>query len=77
MTESNHTTKSPKPAEAAKSGRRKPAVYTTGELTAHANELFGVREEVLHGALSRDSAERFTVEQAAQKIKQFMKAKVK
>lgn len=61
----------------ADSNRREAACYTTQELMAHADELFGVREEVVHGALCRESAERFTVEQAAQKIKQFMKAKVK
>ncbi|CAM3495533.1 MULTISPECIES: hypothetical protein [Saccharibacillus] len=77
MQETQPGTKSPAPAEAASGGSRQPAEYTAGELAEHANELFGVREEVLHGALCLDPAERFTVWQAARKIKQFMKAKVK
>ncbi|MDO3408546.1 hypothetical protein QWJ34_02060 [Saccharibacillus sp. CPCC 101409] len=57
--------------------RSSAAGYTPAELMLHAGELFGVREEVVSGALYSETAERFTVEQAAHKIKQFMKAKVK
>lgn len=57
--------------------RREAALYTAEELMQHAEDRFGVRKEVVYGALCGESAERFTVEQAVQKIKQFMKAKVK
>jgi len=57
--------------------RREAALYTADELMSHAEDLFGVRKEVVHAALFGESEERFTVEQVMQKIKQFMKAKVK
>lgn len=57
--------------------RREAALHAADELMSHAEDLFGVRKEVVHAALCGESEERFTVEQAMQKIKQFMKAKVK
>ncbi|MEJ8306584.1 hypothetical protein [Saccharibacillus sacchari] len=57
--------------------RREAALYTADELMPHAEDLFGVRKEVVHAALCGESEKRFTVEQVRQKIKQFMKAKVK
>lgn len=51
--------------------------YTLTELLQHADELFGVKAEVLHGVFYDDSEKLFSVEEATQKIQQFMKEKVK
>jgi len=51
--------------------------YTLNELLQHADELFGVKAEVLYGVFYDDSEKLFSVEEATQKIQQFMKAKVK
>lgn len=61
----------------AEANEQQPAAYTAAELMAHAERLFGVREEVVRGALGCDTAERYTVEETADRITQFMKAKVK
>ena len=64
-------------AKAVNEARREAALYTADELMPHAEDLFGVRGEIVHAALCGESEQRFTVEQTMQKIKQFMKAKVK
>lgn len=51
--------------------------YPLNELLQHADELFGVKAEVLHGVFYDNSDKLFSVEEATQKIQQFMKAKVK
>lgn len=51
--------------------------YPLNELLQHADELFGVKAEVLHGVFYNDSDKLFSVKEATQKIQQFMKAKVK
>lgn len=51
--------------------------YTLNELLQHADQLFGVKAEVLHGVFYDESEKLFSVEDATQKIQQFMKAKVK
>ena len=51
--------------------------YPLNELLQHADELFGVKVEVLHGVFYDNSDKLFSVEEATQKIQQFMKAKVK
>ncbi|OWA34360.1 hypothetical protein B9G55_18800 [Saccharibacillus sp. O16] len=56
---------------------KSPVTFTATELMTHAEQLFGVREEVLHGALGQGTEKQYTVEQAASRITQFMKAKVK
>lgn len=50
--------------------------YDLAELQTHAKELFGVRAEVLAGAMYGVAGAQFTVDEVKQKIDQFMKAKV-
>lgn len=62
----------------AEANEQQPTAYTAAELMAHAERLFGVREEVVRGALGPETAERcYTVEETENRITQFMKAKVK
>lgn len=61
----------------AETNEQQSAAYTAAELMAHAERLFGVREEVVRGALGPETAELYTVEETAARITQFMKAKVK
>lgn len=43
----------------------------------HAEALFAVKAEVLYGALYEAAQETFSIEEAKERINQFMKAKVK
>ncbi|WP_236703622.1 hypothetical protein [Paenibacillus xylanivorans] len=51
--------------------------YTRAELMNHAEALFAVQAEVLYGALYEAAQETFSIEEAQERINQFMKAKVK
>ncbi|WP_256863630.1 hypothetical protein [Paenibacillus sp. RU5A] len=51
--------------------------YTRAELMHHAEALFAVKAEVLYGALYEAAQETFSIEEAKERINQFMKAKVK
>ncbi|MEC0369426.1 hypothetical protein [Paenibacillus chibensis] len=61
--------------EAAASVGHEPR-YALAELKGHAQELFGVKAEVMAGAFFQAEDERFSVTEARAKIEQFMKAKV-
>ncbi|WP_422658207.1 hypothetical protein ACK8P5_21115 [Paenibacillus sp. EC2-1] len=50
--------------------------YDLSELQVHAKELFGVRAEVLVGAMYGVAGAQFTVSEVKQRVEQFMKAKV-
>lgn len=52
------------------------AAYDRGELIRDARSLFGVPAEAAAGALSGEGRERLTVEEARQRIQQFMNGKV-
>ena len=51
--------------------------YTRAELMNHAEALFAVKAEVLHGALYEAAQQTFSIEETQVRINQFMKAKVK
>ncbi|MCQ4086673.1 hypothetical protein [Saccharibacillus sp. JS10] len=53
------------------------ALYPASAWMEHAESLFGVRAEVVHGALCQQKAKHFTKQQVTEQINQFMKAKVK
>ncbi|MED5020197.1 hypothetical protein P9847_23290 [Paenibacillus chibensis] len=61
--------------EAAASVGQEPR-YVLAELKEHAQELFGVKAEVMTGAFYQAEEERLSVTEARTKIEQFMKAKV-
>ncbi|GIO51736.1 hypothetical protein [Paenibacillus cineris] len=50
--------------------------YELKELKAQAKELFGVRAEVLAGAMHDMDGQHFSIAEVQGKIQQFMKAKV-
>lgn len=50
--------------------------YRLDELQTHAMELFSVKPEIVYGALFETANELQGVEEARQKIQQFLKAKV-
>jgi len=50
--------------------------YAQEELLLHAEELFGVKPEVLYGVFSGRTEQSFTIEEVHTQIQQFMKAKV-
>ncbi|OZB95932.1 hypothetical protein [Paenibacillus sp. XY044] len=50
--------------------------YELKELKAQAKELFGVRAEVVAGAMHNTDGRYFTIAEVQGKIQQFMKAKV-
>ncbi|ANF98701.1 hypothetical protein AR543_08110 [Paenibacillus bovis] len=52
------------------------AQYAQEELLLHAEELFGVKPEVLYGVFNSRTEQSFTIEEVHTQIQQFMKAKV-
>ncbi|SHN74677.1 hypothetical protein SAMN04487896_3522 [Paenibacillus sp. ov031] len=64
-------------ASSAKKNKQAAPQYTRGELMNHAEALFAVKAEVLYGALYEAAQETFSIEEAKERINQFMKAKVK
>ncbi|MGG4046496.1 MULTISPECIES: hypothetical protein [Paenibacillus] len=50
--------------------------YELKELKAQAKELFGVRAEVVAGAMHDTDGQHFSIAEVQGKIQQFMKAKV-
>lgn len=64
-------------ASSAKKNKQAAPRYTRAELMNHAEALFAVKAEVLHGALYEAAQETFSIEEAKERINQFMKAKVK
>lgn len=50
--------------------------YTRAELMNHAEALFAVKAEVLHGALFEAAQQTFSIQEVRESINQFMKAKV-
>lgn len=57
-------------------GSSSQAQYAQEELLLHAEELFGVKPEVLHGVFHGRTEQSFTIEEVNTQIQQFMKAKV-
>ncbi|WP_247901210.1 hypothetical protein [Paenibacillus pabuli] len=60
-----------------KKNKQAASQYTRAELMNHAEALFAVKAEVLYGALYEAAQETFSIEEAKERINQFMKAKVK
>ncbi|PIH59525.1 hypothetical protein [Paenibacillus sp. LK1] len=64
-------------ASSVKNNKQAAPQYTQAELMNHAEALFAVKAEVLYGALYEAAQETFSIEEAKERINQFMKAKVK
>ncbi|PWW45177.1 MULTISPECIES: hypothetical protein [Paenibacillus] len=64
-------------ASSVKKNKQATPQYTRAELMNHAEALFAVKAEVLYGALYEAAQETFSIEEAKERINQFMKAKVK
>ncbi|UPK45197.1 hypothetical protein KET34_06795 [Paenibacillus pabuli] len=64
-------------ASSVKKNKQAASQYTRAELMNHAEALFAVKAEVLYGALYEAAQETFSIEEAKERINQFMKAKVK
>ncbi|MEK4434213.1 MULTISPECIES: hypothetical protein [Paenibacillus] len=64
-------------ASTVKKSKQADPQYTRAELMNHAEALFAVKAEVLHGALYEAAQQTFSIEETQVRINQFMKAKVK
>ncbi|MBE7681103.1 MULTISPECIES: hypothetical protein [Paenibacillus] len=64
-------------ASTVKKSKQPDPQYTRVELMNHAEALFAVKAEVLHGALYEAAQQTFSIEETQVRINQFMKAKVK
>lgn len=64
-------------ASSVKKNKQAVPQYSRAELMNHAEALFAVKAEVLYGALYEAAQETFSIEEAKERINQFMKAKVK
>lgn len=64
-------------ASSVKKSKQAVPQYTRAELMNHAEALFAIKAEVLYGALYEAAQETFSIEEAQERINQFMKAKVK
>lgn len=64
-------------ASTVKKSKQTDPQYTRAELMNHAEALFAVKAEVLHGALYEAAQQTFSIEETQVRINQFMKAKVK
>ncbi|MFB8372536.1 hypothetical protein [Paenibacillus taichungensis] len=64
-------------ASAVKKNKQAAPQYSRAELMNHAEALFAVKAEVLYGALYEAAQGTFSIEEAKERINQFMKAKVK
>ncbi|MGG4479491.1 hypothetical protein [Paenibacillus xylanilyticus] len=64
-------------ASTVKKSKQPDPQYTRAELMNHAEALFAVKAEVLHGALYEAAQQTFSIEETQVRINQFMKAKVK
>ncbi|GAB1157478.1 hypothetical protein YWY31_35030 [Paenibacillus illinoisensis] len=64
-------------ASTVKKSKQPDPQYTRAELMYHAEALFAVKAEVLHGALYEAAQQTFSIEETQVRINQFMKAKVK
>lgn len=64
-------------ASSVKKSKQAAPQYSRAELMNHSEALFAIKAEVLYGALYEAAQETFSIEEAQERINQFMKAKVK
>ncbi|MDK8191528.1 hypothetical protein QP794_15685 [Paenibacillus sp. UMB7766-LJ446] len=64
-------------ASSVKKSKQAAPQYSRAELMNHAEALFAIKAEVLYGALYEAAQETFSIEEAQERINQFMKVKVK